>query len=139
MPQKPKGPPQPKHIHTGGGAYIAGSVRVEGGDFVGRDKRVEIHPTAQGVTVQDFLCLLAQVREMLPAAGLDPEMAEAAAEDLRIAEEQAGREEPRGDIVLAKLKSAAELVGAAGGAATGISQLIPLIQQALQWAQQLFR
>lgn len=137
MSGNPIGHPQPKHIDTGGGAYVAGSVKVEGGDFIGRD-RVEVH-AAQGITVQDFLRLLAQVQELLPAAGLDPETAQVAAADLRTAEEHAGREPPRGEVVLAKLKSVTELIGAAGGAATGISKIIPLLQQAVQWAQQLFR
>ncbi|MCX7681576.1 MAG: hypothetical protein N2508_06395 [Anaerolineae bacterium] len=79
------------------------------------------------------------MRELLPAAGLDSEAAQVAAADLQAAEEQARREPPRREIVLAKLKSVAELVGAAGGAAASVSKILPLLQQALQWAQQLFR
>ena len=128
---------QPRRIETGGGAYVAGSVRVEGGDFVGRDKTV-VRQVAQETTVEDFLRLLAQLREILPAAGLDPETAQVIEADVRVVEEQARREEPRGAIILAKLKSVAELLGAAGGAATGLARLAPLVQQAIQWAQQLF-
>ncbi|MCX7681577.1 MAG: hypothetical protein N2508_06400 [Anaerolineae bacterium] len=57
MSEKPEERSQPTHIDTGGGAYIAGSVNVEGGDFIGRDK-VNIQ-AAPGITVQDFLHLLA--------------------------------------------------------------------------------
>ena len=138
MSKKPKKQTQPQHVDTGGGAFVAGDVRVEGGDFVGRDK-VVTQQAVQGVTVEDFLRLLAQVREMLPAAGLDPDTAQVIEGDLEVVESQARQEEPRGAIVLAKLKSVAELLGAAGDAATGIARLLPLIQQALQWAQHLFR
>ena len=46
-PAGPAGGPTPASggqtvVHTGGGAYIGGSVTIQGGDFVGRDK-VERH------------------------------------------------------------------------------------------------
>ncbi|MFQ6102132.1 MAG: hypothetical protein ACE5OS_12985 [Anaerolineae bacterium] len=104
---------------------------------MGRDK-VVVRQVAQGATVEDFLRLLVQLREMLPAAGLDPETAQVIEADVRIVEEQAWREEPRGAVVLTKLKGVVELLGAAGAAATGVSRLAPLVQQAIQWAQQLF-
>jgi len=138
MSKKPRKQTQPQHVDTGGGAFVAGDVRVEGGGFVGRDK-VVVQQATQEVTVEDFLRLLAQVREMLPTAGLDPDTAQIIESDLEVAESQAQQEEPRGAIVLAKLKPVAEILGAAGGAATGIARLLPLVQQALQWAQHLFQ
>ncbi len=124
-------------VETGGGAYIGGNVRVTGGDFIGRDKIVT-PPAAPAVTVDDLLRLLAQARELLPAAGLDTPTAQVIQSDLETAEAQARQEHPNRAIVVAKLKSVAEVLGAVGGAATGLSRLLPLVQQALQWAERLF-
>ena len=125
-----------QRIETGGGAYIGGNVRVTGGDFIGRDKIVT-PPAAPAVTVDDLLRLLAQARELLPAAGLDAPTAQVIQSDLETAEAQARQERPNRAIVVAKLKSVAEVLGAVGSAATGLSRLLPLVQQALQWAERL--
>ncbi len=41
QPNSPEAPSSSTVIHTGGGAYIGGSVNLGGGDFVGRDKNVK--------------------------------------------------------------------------------------------------
>jgi hypothetical protein len=139
-------------INIGGGAYIGGKVSI-GRDFVGRDKititgdgnvvgdhssATVIKQVREGVTLEEFLRLLAELRAALPAAGLDPETATVVEADVRAVEEQAQREKPRGSIILAKLKGIAELLGAAVAASPAAARLAPLAQQAIQWAQQLF-
>ena len=43
---------QSTQIATGGGAYVAGDVYTSGGDFVGRDKRIELVISSRNVVVQ---------------------------------------------------------------------------------------
>jgi hypothetical protein len=139
-------------IDTGGGPYIGGGVTVQGGDFVGRDKplvhitgdgnvvgdhsRATVYkPAGAGVTVEELLALLAEVRRLLPMAGLDTETAAVVEGDLRAVEEQARRERPRGAVILSRLKAVGEALKVAAAAGT----LLSLVEKAVARAQQLFR
>ena len=143
---------QPQPIDTGGGAYIGGDVKAEG-DFVGRDQVIitgdgnvvgdqssatVIKQVTEGATLEEFLRLLAELRQALPAAGLDPDTAEVIEADVQVVEEQAQKEKPSTAVIVAKLKSIAEVLTASGAVATAAQKLLPLAQQALTWAQQLF-
>ncbi|HHE70921.1 MAG TPA: hypothetical protein ENL34_01380 [Chloroflexi bacterium] len=143
---------QPQHIDTGGGAYIGGDVKAEG-DFVGRDQVIitgdgnvvgdqssatVIKQVTEGATLEEFLRLLAELRQALPAAGLDPDTAEVIEADVQVVEEQAQKEKPSTAVIVAKLKSIAEVLTASGAVATAAQKLLPVAQQALTWAQQLF-
>ena len=143
---------QPQPIDTGGGAYIGGDVKA-GGDFVGRDQVIitgdgnvvgdqssatVIKQVTEGVTLAEFLRLLAELRQSLPAAGLDPDTAEVIEADVKVVEEQAQKEKPSTAVIVAKLKSIAEVLTASGAVATAAQKLLPVAQQALTWAQQLF-
>lgn len=143
---------QPQSIDTGGGAYIGGEVKA-GGDFVGRDQVIitgdgnvvgdgssatVIKQVGEGATLEEFLRLLAELRQALPAAGLDPDTAEVIEADVKVVEEQAQKEKPNAPLIVAKLKSIAEVLTAAGTVATATQKLLPLAQQAFTWAQQLF-
>ena len=143
-----------KTVNTGGGAYIRGDVKVKG-DFVAGDK-TETHITGdgnvvgdhssatvikqanQGATLEGFLRLLTEIRQALPAAGLDRDMAQVIEGDYQVVEKQAKKEKPSAPIIVAKLKSAAEVLTATGTVLTAGQALAPLAQQAIQWAQQLF-
>jgi len=127
-----------RRVDTGGAAYVGGNVRT-GRDFVGRD-HVEIHVTG-GVTVEQFRDLLAQIRQGLREAGLDPDIAEVIEGDFRVIEEQTKKEKPNKAIVLSKLESISEVLkttAAAATIATAGVKLAPLMEKAIQWAQQLF-
>ena len=143
---------QPQPIDTGGGAYIGGDVKA-GGDFVGRDQVIitgdgnvvgdqssatVIKQVTEGATLEEFLRLLAELRQALPAAGLDPDTAEVIEADVQVVEEQAQKEKPSTAVIVAKLKSIAEVLTASGAVATAAQKLLPVAQQALTWAQQLF-
>ena len=127
---------QPRSIDTGGGAYIGGDVKA-GKDFVGRDQ-VIISQVTEGATLEEFLRLMVELRQALPAAGLDHDTAEVIEADVQVVEEQAQKEKPSAPVIVAKLKGIAEVLAASGAVATAAQKLLPLAQQALTWAQQLF-
>ena len=141
-----------RQVNTGGGAYIGGDVKV-GQDFVGRDQIIitgdgnvvgdhssatVIKQVTEGATLEEFLRLLAELRQALPTSGLDPDTAEVIEADVQVVEEQAQKEKPSAPVIVAKLKSIAEVLTASGAVATAAQKLLPLAQQALTWAQQLF-
>jgi hypothetical protein len=154
-----KAKPQPNGVDTGGGAYVGGNVTA-GGDFVGRDKVVVTgdgnvvgdHSSAtvikqanQGATLDEFRALLAELRQELAQAGLDADTAEVVDADVRTVEEQAAKPQPKGAIILSKLKGVAEVIGGAtgvltatGGAASAAQKLLPLAQKAVEAARLLF-
>lgn len=143
---------QSQSIDTGGGAYVGGDVKV-GRDFVGRDQitiagdgnvvgdqssATVIKQVTEGATLEEFLRLIAELRQALPAAGLDQDTAEVIEADVQVVEEQAQKEKPSAPVIVAKLKGIAEVLTATGAVATAAQKLLPLAQQALTWAQQLF-
>jgi len=94
-----------------------------------------------GATVEQFRDLLAQIRRELQRAGLEPELAQVIEADVRVIEEQAQKETPNKAIVVSKLhgiREALQTTAAAATIATAGVQLAPLVEQAIQWAQQLF-
>ena len=141
-------------VNTGGGAYIGGKVSTGGGKFVGRDAVTIIgdgnvlgdhsratvvkqaHPDA---TVEAFARLLAEMRALLPQAGLDPDTAAVVDADVRVVEQQAAKDQPNRAIVASKLEEVTKLLTAAGGLAAAGRNLLPLVQKAVEWAGQLFR
>ena len=127
----------PGRVDTGGGAYIGGKVEV-GRDFIGRDQTITVEQTAEGVSVEAFLQLLGELRQRLPTVGLDDDTAEIIEADVRVVEEQAGKEEPRKAIILSRLKGVTELLTETAKAAAAAGALVPLAEKAVAWAQQLF-
>ena len=70
-------------IDTGGGALVFGSVQVEYGDFVGRDKNVEIHidkETPPTDLLQAYYRSLANECRHLPLGLVDPKFTQPASE-----------------------------------------------------------
>ena len=143
---------QPRPTDTGGGAYVGGDVKA-GRDFVGRDQititgdgnvvgdqssATVIKQVTEGATLEEFLRLMVELRQALPAAGLDHDTAEVIEADVQVVEEQAQKEKPSAPVIVAKLKGIAEVLAASGAVATAAQKLLPLAQQALTWAQQLF-
>jgi hypothetical protein len=96
-------------VDTGGGAYVGGGVSVEGGDFVGRDKRtvsitgdgnvVGDHSQAtvtktQGLSGQDLAALFDHVYERIEARPPDPDIdKEEMVETVKNIEEEAAKGE----------------------------------------------
>jgi hypothetical protein len=109
------------------------------GNVIGDGSRsTVIKQQTTGITVEQFLRLLAELRQALPAAGLDPDVAQAVEADLQVAESQARRAKPNAALLLLKLRSVAELLATADGVMGIVDRVHPLAQQALEWAGQLF-
>ncbi len=85
-------------VHTGGGAYISGSVSTGGGDFVGRDQTVVKHA---GVGAEQVAALFEQ------ALGLARQKPPPVREDLEAAVETAQEETGAGDDADKRLLSKA--------------------------------
>ncbi|MDY7076489.1 MAG: caspase family protein [Chloroflexota bacterium] len=110
------------------------------GNIIGNGSRsTVIKQQATGVMVDDFLRLLAELRQALPAAGLAPDVAQAVESDLQVAESQARKAKPNAKLILLKLRSVAELLATADGVLGIVERVRPLAQQAFEWAGQLFR
>jgi len=148
-----------KKVDTGGGAYVGGDVHTEGGPFGGRDQKVEAAEggvavggnwiqaaTRQGVSSADLVRLVGEMQQLLPRSGLDAETAEVIEGDFRVIEAQAKKPQPKGQIILSKLKGVTELLTTAVAASEAAQKLLPtaqkllpMAQQALEWAGTLFR
>jgi hypothetical protein len=140
------------HINTGGAPYIGGSVKagrdvvtrnqlniIGDGNVVGdHSQSTVIKQVTEGVSLEGFLQLLAELRQKLPEAGLGEDTAEIIEGDVRVVEEQAAKEKPNRAIVLSKLKSVTELLGEAGKLVAAAGTLVPLAEKAITWAQQVF-
>lgn len=110
------------------------------GNVIGDNNRVHVDKSqTTGVTVDEFLRLLGELRQELPQAGLDPDVAEAVVADLQVVEAQAHKPKPNAGLIRLKLSSIAELLATADGVAGMLQRLQPLAQRALDAAQQLFR
>jgi len=127
----------PHSVDTGGGAYIGGQVDTGGGDFVGRDQVKTVHQ-AQGASVEDFVKLMAEVRTLLPRAGLDPEVNEVIEGDFQVLEEQATKERPKGGIVKAKLKGISALIQETGKTSDAVVKILELLGKGAALAGTLF-
>jgi hypothetical protein len=121
-------------IKIGNVTSSGGNVNIAGGDI-----NQSITQVSQNASPADFSKLLSEISSSIDQAGLDPDIAEEAKSTLQGVEMQAKKEKPNLALITGKLKSLTELIGAAAGAATALQQLNPLIQKAVQLAQQLFR
>ncbi|WP_295458978.1 hypothetical protein [uncultured Thiodictyon sp.] len=125
-------------VRTGGGVYIGGSVTTGGGDFVGRDQFKTLYQTQEGASAADLVRLLAEVRALLPQAGLDPASAQAIEGDFRIVEEQAAKTEPKGGLIKSRIKSAMELIQGAGESSDALEKVVTLVGRAAAMAAAIF-
>jgi hypothetical protein len=111
-----------------------GNVNVAGGDI-----NQTIHNVTQNATPADFTKVIAEITAAVARANLDPDIAEEAQATLQSVETQSKKEKPNLALITGKLKSLTELIGAAAGAEAALQQITPLIQKAVQLAQQLFQ
>jgi len=129
---KPSGPVKQ---HFGERITITGD-----GNVIGNNNRVNVNKSqTTTVTVDQFLRLLDEMRQVIPQTGLDPDEAESAVADLDVVERQARKPQPKPALILAKLNGILGLLATADGV-WGIAERVrPLAEQALTWAGQLFR
>ena len=121
-------------IKIGNISASGGSVNVAGGDI-----NQTVTNVTQNATPADFPKVLAEITAMVEKAGLDPDFTEEAKATLQSVEAQSKKEKPNLALITSKLKSLTELIGAAAGAEAALQQITPLIQKAVQLAQQLFQ
>lgn len=119
------------------GVHIGGSVTVHG-DFVGRDQFKTIHQSQEGASVADLVRLLAEVRALLPQAGLDPDSARAIEGDFRIVEEQAAKAEPKSGLIKSRLNSAMDLIQGAGKTSEALEKIAVLVGRVAAMAAGIF-
>jgi flagellar hook-basal body complex protein FliE len=120
-------------IKIGNITSSGGNVNVAGGDI-----NQSITTVTQNATPTDFPKVLAEITTAIEKADLDPDIAEEAKSVLQSVEAQSKKEKPNLALITGKLKSLTELIGAAAGAEVALQQITPLIQKAVQLAQQLF-
>jgi hypothetical protein len=127
-----------QRVDTGGGAFVGGSVNTGGGTFVGRDQ-VNTSTATQGITLDQFTELLAELRSTVQAAKIDPKIQASVAEDISRLEEEASDANPSLPLIEARLEGIRAILqkAAVGGAA--IIGLAEVVQKGIQMAQQLFR
>ncbi len=121
--------------------HFGDSIRITGdGNVVGDNNWVHVDKSqTTGVTVDEFLRLLAELRQAIPQAGLDPDEAEVTVADLQVAETQARQAKPNARLILSRITNVVQLLATADGALGMLQRLQPLAQQLQTWAGQLFR
>jgi hypothetical protein len=126
---KPSGP-----VDMGDRTSVHGDGNIIG-DF---GRATVIKPSADSVTLEGFLRLLAGVRKGLPSAGLEMELAQVIESDLQSVESQAQRSKPNRMLLLIKLKSVVDLLSASEGGGRDSDRVLLQAELALAWGQQLF-
>ncbi|MBN2005197.1 MAG: hypothetical protein JXA21_17700, partial [Anaerolineae bacterium] len=129
---KPSGPVKQ---HFGERITITGD-----GNVIGNNNRVNVNKSqTTGVTVDQFLRLLGELREAIPQAGLDPDEAASAVADVDVVERQARKPQPKPAFILAKLNGILSLLATADGVWGLTERVRPLAERAVNWAGQLFK
>jgi hypothetical protein len=97
-----------------------------------------IKQNTTGLTTDDLLRLIEALKQALSAVDLDPDVAEAVEADLQMAETQARKPEPNRNLLLMRLGNVAQMLATVDGVWGVGERVLPLAQQALAWAKQLF-
>lgn len=92
-----------------------------------------------GITVQEFLKLLAELRRSASSVELDPDVTESVQADLQAVEAQARKPQPKPAIILNKLNGILDLLATADGVLGATERILPLTRQAVEWAGQIFK
>jgi hypothetical protein len=127
----------PKNIDTGGGAFVGGSVTA-GGDFVGRDQVKTVQGHREGASTEELTGLLAEIRALLPQAGVEADVAEVIEGDFRVVEAQMAKEEPKGGLVKARLKAISDVIQETGKVSVATEKILKLLGKGVALAGTLF-
>ncbi len=150
--------PERHAVNTGGGSHVGGDVDTGGGDFVGRDKvdrRVSIGGSAynanivtgdhntvsnrteqyqEGVSIDDLLQLLGEIRLQAGQVGLD----DAATRAIDNAEREVGAGKPDPGEVLHQLERLDRVLKTVDQASEAGRKLAGMVGRAIAWAKTLF-
>ena len=124
-----------------GSGNVMGSITGDG-NVVGNYSSSNVIKTAtvtSVATLTEFTTLLGQLREAVGTAPLDEKTRKVVQADLESVAAEAGDAQPSAPIIETKLKGIEAMVASAAGIGTATATLAPLIQQAVAWAQELFR
>jgi hypothetical protein len=117
-------------------------VTTGGGDFIGRDQiktvTTDLVGRQQGITVEEFLRLLGEVRTLLAHSKIEQDTIDVIEGDFKVVEQQAAKEKPNGVIIKSKLKSVEEMVASAGKATEGIEKIIAVLARLVRTGVALF-
>ena len=114
-------------------------VRGDGNIIGDGNTSINIAPTqTDPPSLEGFRQVLQELQRALQASSVDPDIAEAALEDVQSAARQLDREKPNRAVILTKLNGALGLLATADGVWGVSERVMPLVQQAVAWAQQLF-
>jgi hypothetical protein len=102
----------------------------------GRSMVIKQHTT--GITTDDLLRLMEELKQALSTVDLDPDVAEALEADLKMAETQARKPKPNRNLLLMRLGNVAQMLATVDKVWGVGERVLPLTQQALAWAKQLF-
>lgn len=135
----------PGSVAIGGGAkgstIITGNVHQQGdGNVIGSHNQMSFTKTitTQGVTLNDLLALLAQMREQIRTAALPADDRQAVEANLNLVEKEVNKEKPRLPIIESSLKSIESMVKSTESIGAVAAKLVPLLSQAAEFARQLF-
>ncbi|MEA3278645.1 MAG: hypothetical protein U9Q81_25780 [Pseudomonadota bacterium] len=123
-------------FQTGGGAYVGGNVSTGGGDFVGRDQVKTVYQ--QGASVKDLERLLDEIRDLLPQADLNTELAQVIDADFRMVEDQAAKEHPMGGLIKSRLNGILQMIQEAGETSDAVEKILKLLGKGVALAGALF-
>lgn len=122
-------------IVTGGGLHVKGD-----GNAFGTNNTTNVSKTtvSQGVTLEEFTTLLAQIKETLTAAPIDDKVRRAILADVEVVEAETKDSQPSLPIIESKLNSIASIAKTAAGIGAAAASLLPLVQKAIEYAPLLF-
>ncbi len=130
----------PKTIHTDGGDYVGNSQNkvvvgeISGGTLV-IGNRNTVNSDMNTCSMEDFVKLISEIHMLLEQSELDDETQAIVEGDFTIVEEQLAKPEPKRAFILPKLKSIAEVLGTTALIGETMQKLLPMLNQAIQWAQ----
>lgn len=122
-------------VHTGGGAYIGGTVTVNG-DFVGRDMTKTTH---NGASVAEFVSLIEKMKTQVAALPLGADEKAEAQQTLDKAKQEAGKDKPNTNLLKSRLETVKGLIEGVVGVGTAAATLLPMLEKGLAWVGQLWR
>ena len=118
-------------VHIEGSNISAKHLNIAGGDII------QNQPAAN-ITPQAFQDLITEIQSSLKRLDLNPDDKQGVDANLSIAKNQAKKEKPNGATIVSSLTTALNLITQAGGAAKAVETILPLIQKAIVFAQNLF-
>lgn len=124
-----------RNIDTDGGTYIEGNVNTGGGDFVGHDKYIQ----QSGGSIADLTKLITEIQVMVQQTKLDDDTREVVEGELDVVKTQLAKPDPKRILILPNLDSVIKILSGTATAGEVVQKMVPMLQQAANWAKQLLK